>query len=84
MAPTQGQLLNYVQRVPLGVVAQITVRILTSLSQSRAIFSALLCSTDSICPLTNSISAFQSPTSNRHKEDRACIGSGEQRSREAI
>lgn len=25
VAPTQGQLLNYVQRVPLGVVAQITV-----------------------------------------------------------
>jgi hypothetical protein len=24
--PTQGKLLNYVQRVPLGVVAQITVR----------------------------------------------------------
>ena len=26
VAPTQGKLLNYVQRVPLGVVAQITVR----------------------------------------------------------
>lgn len=25
VAPTQGKLLNYVQRVPLGVVAQITV-----------------------------------------------------------
>ena len=25
IAPTQGPLLNYVQRVPLGVVAQITV-----------------------------------------------------------
>ena len=25
VAPTQGPLLNYVQRVPLGVVAQITV-----------------------------------------------------------
>lgn len=25
VAPTQGALLNYVQRVPLGVVAQITV-----------------------------------------------------------
>jgi acyl-CoA reductase-like NAD-dependent aldehyde dehydrogenase len=25
IAPTQGKLLNYVQRVPLGVVAQITV-----------------------------------------------------------
>jgi acyl-CoA reductase-like NAD-dependent aldehyde dehydrogenase len=25
VAPTQGSLLNYVQRVPLGVVAQITV-----------------------------------------------------------
>jgi hypothetical protein len=28
IAPTQGKLLNYVQRVPLGVVAQITVCIL--------------------------------------------------------
>jgi hypothetical protein len=28
VAPTQGKLLNYVQRVPLGVVAQITVRLL--------------------------------------------------------
>ena len=27
VAPTQGPLLNYVQRIPLGVVAQITVRI---------------------------------------------------------
>lgn len=26
VAPTQGPLLNYVARVPLGVVAQITVR----------------------------------------------------------
>ena len=26
VAPTQGKLLNYVHRVPLGVVAQITVR----------------------------------------------------------
>ncbi len=26
VAPTQGKLLNYVTRVPLGVVAQITVR----------------------------------------------------------
>ena len=26
VAPTQGKLLNYVQRIPLGVVAQITVR----------------------------------------------------------
>ena len=26
VAPTQGKLLNYVLRVPLGVVAQITVR----------------------------------------------------------
>ena len=26
VAPTQGKLLNYVERVPLGVVAQITVR----------------------------------------------------------
>jgi acyl-CoA reductase-like NAD-dependent aldehyde dehydrogenase len=25
VAPTQGKLLNYVQRIPLGVVAQITV-----------------------------------------------------------
>ena len=25
VAPTQGKLINYVQRVPLGVVAQITV-----------------------------------------------------------
>jgi len=25
VAPTQGKLLNYVQRVPLGVIAQITV-----------------------------------------------------------
>lgn len=25
VAPTQGALINYVQRVPLGVVAQITV-----------------------------------------------------------
>lgn len=25
MAPTQGKLLNYVERVPLGVVSQITV-----------------------------------------------------------
>ena len=25
VAPTQGKLLNYVERVPLGVVAQITV-----------------------------------------------------------
>ena len=31
MAPTQGPLLNYVQRVPLGVVAQITVRIAIAL-----------------------------------------------------
>ncbi len=30
VAPTQGPLLNYVQRVPLGVVAQITVRIVLS------------------------------------------------------
>ena len=29
VAPTQGKLLNYVQRVALGVVAQITVRPLT-------------------------------------------------------
>jgi acyl-CoA reductase-like NAD-dependent aldehyde dehydrogenase len=29
VAPTQGKLLNYVQRVPLGVVAQITVRVST-------------------------------------------------------
>lgn len=27
VAPTQGKLLNYVQRIPLGVVAQITVSI---------------------------------------------------------
>lgn len=27
VAPTQGKLLNYVQRIPLGVVAQITVRL---------------------------------------------------------
>ena len=27
VAPTQGKLINYVQRVPLGVVAQITVRL---------------------------------------------------------
>lgn len=27
VAPTQGNLLNYVQRIPLGVVAQITVSI---------------------------------------------------------
>ena len=30
VAPTQGKLLNYVQRVPLGVVAQITVRTVRS------------------------------------------------------
>lgn len=28
VAPTQGKLLNYIERVPLGVVAQITVRFL--------------------------------------------------------
>jgi hypothetical protein len=30
VAPTQGKLLNYVERVPLGVVAQITVCILSA------------------------------------------------------
>jgi hypothetical protein len=28
LAPVKGNLLNYIQRVPLGVVAQITVRFL--------------------------------------------------------
>lgn len=32
VAPTQGKLLNYIQRVPLGVVAQITVSYVTSYS----------------------------------------------------
>jgi acyl-CoA reductase-like NAD-dependent aldehyde dehydrogenase len=32
VAPTQGKLLNYVHRVPLGVVAQITVSRTTSAS----------------------------------------------------
>lgn len=30
VAPTQGKLLNFVHRVPLGVVAQITVSIQTA------------------------------------------------------
>ena len=32
VTPTQGKLLNYVQRVPLGVVAQVTVGMTASLS----------------------------------------------------
>jgi len=30
VAPFQGKLLNYVQRVPLGVVAQVTVSLVSS------------------------------------------------------
>jgi len=35
VAPTQGKLLNYVQRVPLGVVAQITVGCRSPYSNDR-------------------------------------------------
>ena len=47
VAPTQGSLLNYVQRVPLGVVAQITVccffRMMYSLTFLLESPSTILC-----------------------------------------
>jgi len=59
VAPTQGKLLNYVQRVPLGVVAQITVRHNTSLRLLADVF-------------VSKMTAIQSSSTDRRKEDSTC------------
>lgn len=41
IAPTQGKLLNYVQRVPLGVVAQITVSLIIFLFPAGTSYGSL-------------------------------------------
>lgn len=62
IAPTQGKLLNYVERVPLGVVAQITVG-------KRCCPLA-----DDLMILFYWEVALQPPTANRYQENCACSG----------
>ena len=57
VAPTQGSLLNYVQRVPLGVVAQITV--------SNSYFYH--------CRVPMILAAFQPPHIYSHQENCSSI-----------
>lgn len=60
VAPTQGKLLNYVQRVPLGVVAQITV------CHARY-FAALMCFGSCL------VVAIQPPATHSYQEDRSRV-----------
>jgi hypothetical protein len=69
LAPTQGKLLNYVQRVPLGVVAQITVGIGGALGFVNA---------------ENNFKAIQSPTSHRSEKDRTRASCRKQCCRQTI
>jgi len=62
VAPTQGKLLNIVHRVPLGVVAQITVSLQTTHRLSE------------LSSERNNKLAFQSSPVHRRKEDCPSVG----------
>jgi acyl-CoA reductase-like NAD-dependent aldehyde dehydrogenase len=56
VAPTQGPLLNYIQRIPLGVVAQITVCVFVN--------------SDSVSLIISIGTAIQPSVAHLHQENR--------------
>ena len=66
MAPVQGKLLNYVGRVPLGVVAQITVSCILSFPRGKSSYNS------------RAKVAIQSSTVDSCKEDCSCSSSRKQ------